>query len=119
MRINFVCLGALAAVFSASSAFAEFSKIDDESQFVALVSGKALKRPFVKLEVSPEGQISGYGAAWPVTGEWVWTDGYFCRDLFWGGDPLGYNCQEVAASGDRIKFTSDKGNGDAAEFSLR
>lgn len=110
-----------AAVFCivATSAAAEFSEINDQSDFVNLIEGKELKRPFVKIEVSPEGDISGYGAAWPVTGNWTWTDGYFCRELFWDGDPLGYNCQQVMASGDRIRFTSDKGSGDSADFRLR
>jgi hypothetical protein len=107
------------AVFTGSAAFAEFSTVEDQETFVALVKGKELKRPFVNIEVSEEGVISGYGAAWPVTGTWSWDNGYFCRDLFWAGDPLGYNCQEVQASGDRIKFTSDKGAGDSAEFRLR
>lgn len=108
-----------AAVCAASVAVAEFSKVEDQSEFIALVQNKELKRPFVNLEVSAEGEITGYGAAWPVTGKWTWTDGYFCRDLFWAGDPLGYNCQEVRAFGDRIRFTSDKGAGDSAEFRLR
>ena len=91
----------------------------DQQKFLQLIEGKELRRPFVRLEVTPNGEISGYGAAWPVTGEWSWRDGYFCRDLYWDGDPLGYNCQEVQAAGDRIRFTSDKGAGDSAEFSLR
>ncbi|MFK7763495.1 MAG: dihydrodipicolinate reductase [Roseobacter sp.] len=103
----------------ATSAAAEFSTVNDESNFLKLVEGKELKRPFVNIEVSPGGDISGYGAAWPVTGNWTWNDGYFCRELFWGGDPLGYNCQQVMASGDRIRFTSDKGSGDSADFRLR
>ncbi len=111
-------LAILSAVI-ATPAVAEFSKINDQSDFVDLIAGKELKRPFVKLEVSPEGEISGYGAAWPVTGNWTWDNGYFCRDLYWDGDPLGYNCQEVTASGDRIRFTSDKGSGDSADFRLR
>ncbi|MEM1074021.1 MAG: dihydrodipicolinate reductase [Pseudomonadota bacterium] len=100
-------------------AFAEFSKVQNESQFVALVTGKELRRPLVNLEVSAEGRITGYGAAWPVSGEWTWKDGYFCRELEWGGDDLGYNCQEVQATGNRIRFTSDRGTGDSAEFRLR
>ncbi|MEM9575417.1 MAG: dihydrodipicolinate reductase [Pseudomonadota bacterium] len=109
-----------AAIFAlATPALAEFSKVEEQSEFVKLVQGKELKRPFVRLEVDPNGEISGYGAAWPVTGEWTWSDGYFCRDLYWDGDPLGYNCQEVQAAGDRIRFTSDRGTGDSAEFRLR
>jgi hypothetical protein len=110
---------ALAAACVAAPAYAEFSKVADQKEFVSLVQGKSLRRPFVNLEVSPDGSISGYGAAWPVSGKWTWSDGYFCRDLYWDGDSLGYNCQEVQAAGDRIRFTSDKGAGDSAEFRLR
>ncbi len=110
---------AAAAAMSATAAIAEFSKVEKQDEFIALVNGKELKRPFINLEVTPDGSISGYGAAWPVTGSWTWADGYFCRDLYWDGDALGYNCQEVKASGNRIRFTSDKGTGDSAEFRLR
>lgn len=111
--------GVFAVCVAAAPAFAEFTKVTNENEFVSIVSGKELERPFVKLEVSAQGEITGRGAAWPVEGSWTWRDGYFCRDLYWGGDPLGYNCQEVQAAGDRIRFTSDKGTGDSAEFRLR
>ena len=106
-------------VFSASAALAEFAKVGSQAEFISLVAGKELKRPFVKIEVASTGEISGRGAAWAVTGNWTWRDGYFCRDLYWGGEPLGYNCQEVVAKEGRIRFTSDKGQGDSAEFRLR
>lgn len=115
-----IFLTAAVAALIASPALAELVKVDDQGQFVQLISGKTLTRPLVKITVSPDGQIGGRGAAWPVEGTWSWQDGFFCRDLFWGGDPLGYNCQEVKASADgQIKFTSDKGAGDSAVFSLR
>ena len=110
---------AAAAVLAASSAWADFAKIDDQSKFVSLVTGKTLTRPFVTLQVSPDGRIAGKGAAWAVNGTWSWQAGYFCRDINWGGDDLGYNCQEVQATGNRIRFTSDKGTGDSAEFRLK
>ncbi|KIC50205.1 hypothetical protein [Tateyamaria sp. ANG-S1] len=111
---------AAAAALSAGPALAELVKVDDQSRFVQLVNGKTLTRPFVRLNVTPDGKIAGRGARWDVEGTWSWQNGYFCRDLFWGGDPLGYNCQEVEATGDgRIKFTSDRGAGDSAMFRLR
>ncbi|MEP3053942.1 dihydrodipicolinate reductase [Ascidiaceihabitans sp.] len=110
---------AVAACVSAHTAAADVAKVQDKRQFVDLVAGKTLTRPFVKLEVSKDGTISGRGARWDVTGQWAWRDGYFCRDLFWGGDPLGYNCQEVTVREGRVKFTSDKGNGDSAEFRVK
>ncbi|MFK7744351.1 MAG: dihydrodipicolinate reductase [Roseobacter sp.] len=119
MRLNSMTLITVATLICASPAFAEFSQVVDQETFVSLVKGKELKRPFVNLEVLPDGEITGRGAAWPVEGNWTWNDGYFCRDLFWGGDALGYNCQEVQVTGNRIRFTSDRGAGDSAEFRLR
>ncbi|MEM8653264.1 MAG: dihydrodipicolinate reductase [Pseudomonadota bacterium] len=117
--MRMMVLAALAAWVSAP-ALADLIKIDDQQEFVQIVNGKTLTRPFVKLTVMPDGQIEGRGARWDVEGTWSWQNGYFCRDLFWGGDPLGYNCQEVQASADgRIKFTSDRGAGDSAMFRLR
>lgn len=108
------------AVMTASPGWAELVKVNEQSEFVQLVQGKTLTRPLVKLTVTPDGQIEGRGSFWDVEGTWSWRDGYFCRDLFWGGDALGYNCQEVQASADgQIKFTSDRGAGDSAMFSLR
>lgn len=118
MRIIKSILTVLVAMIG-TSVSAEFAKVDSQEEFVSLIAGKELKRPFVRLEVSSEGEISGVGAAWPVTGNWTWREGYFCRDLFWGGDPLGYNCQEVQAKDNRIRFTSDKGRGDSAEFRVK
>ncbi|WP_300060153.1 dihydrodipicolinate reductase [uncultured Roseobacter sp.] len=116
-RVKSVLIAATLLV--ASPAAAEFAKVDSQEEFISLIQGKELRRPFVRLEVSREGEISGMGAAWAVTGNWTWQDGYFCRDLFWGGDPLGYNCQEVRAHDNRIRFTSDRGAGDSADFRLR
>lgn len=111
----------LIAALAVSPAFASpnYEKVSTKSQFLKLVSGKTLTRPFVKLNVSPSGSISGRGASWDVSGKWTWKNGYFCRDLEWGGSNLGYNCQEVGLSKGRIRFTSDQGNGDSAEFRLR
>lgn len=111
----------LTAIFAliAAPALADFAKIDDENQFVEVVNGKTLTRPLVTLEVDPAGGISGMGMRWAVTGQWSWQNGYFCRDLDWGGTDLGYNCQEVRVNDDRIRFTSDRGNGQSAVFRLR
>ena len=102
----------------ATPALAELAKVQSASEFKTLISGKTLTRPLIKLKISPGGVISGTGAAWSVSGNWTWKDGYFCRNLEWGGDDLGYNCQEVTASAGKIRFTSDQGAGDSAEFKL-
>ncbi|MEM6311177.1 MAG: dihydrodipicolinate reductase [Pseudomonadota bacterium] len=99
-------------------ALADFTKVNDRSEFVALISDRTLTRPWINLTVTTDGRIEGMGARWEVTGNWSWQDGYFCRDLFWGGDEIGYNCQEVKVNGTRLRFTSDRGAGMSAVFRL-
>ncbi|SIS84875.1 hypothetical protein SAMN05421759_104278 [Roseivivax lentus] len=118
MRIA-VILGLCAAMIVPAAGHASAERIGSKQEFVELVQGKRLTRPLVDLQVAPNGAISGTGAAWDVTGNWTWQDGFFCRDLEWGGDPLGYNCQLVTRDGNRVIFTSDRGQGRSAGFTLR
>lgn len=106
-------------VLSATAARADFAKVEDAATFRDLVVGKTLTRPLIRLRVMAEGTITGTGARRTVEGRWRWRGGYFCRDLSWGGSDLGHNCQEVRVNGARIRFTSDRGTGDSAEFRLR
>lgn len=83
----------------------------------------ALVRPFflrdaVVLEVDGAGEINGTALRRDVTGDWRWENGYFCRDLVWGSQELGPNCQMVEKNGDRIRFTSDFGEGMSADFRI-
>ena len=103
----------------AAPAFAEFSQVTSRSEFVSLVNGKTLTRPLVKIRLASNGTISGTGASWEVTGKWQWKGNYLCRSLEWGGDDLGYNCQEIKVNGNKMRITSDKGTGDSADFRLR
>ena len=110
------CAGLMAF---AAPAYAEFAQIKDRAQFMQVVSGKTLTRPLVKIKLSPNGSISGKGAAWDVSGQWQWKGNYLCRSLEWGGDDMGYNCQEVKVKGSTMRITSDKGSGQSADFRLR
>lgn len=113
-------LAAVAATLAlAVPAAAEFQQVTNRSDFVALMSNKTLTRPLVKINVMPNGEITGKGAAWPVSGKWQWKGQYLCRSLEWGGDDLGYNCQEVKVNGSKVRITSDRGAGQSAEFRLR
>lgn len=100
-------------------AFADFQPVRDETTFRALVEGRELSRFGVRLEVLPEGRITGRGFGMRVGGEWEWRNGYFCRRLEFGssGDP--YNCQLVLRDGNTLRFISDQGSGDYADLRLR
>jgi hypothetical protein len=112
--------GFLMTLAGTDSARAEgMAVVDSADRFVSLVNGRELRRLGIRLSVSPEGQIEGRAFGAPVTGRWTWQDGYFCRDLFWNGDDLGYNCQLVQENGDTLRFTSDRGAGMFADLTLR
>jgi hypothetical protein len=117
MRVLFGSL--IALICGTASLAADFRPIQEESKFRALVEGRELTRFGVRLEVLPEGQITGRGFGMPVGGDWEWRDGYFCRTLIFGqsGDP--YNCQLVLKDGDTLRFISDQGQGDQADLRIR
>lgn len=98
-----------------------FKKVEEETEFVSLVGDRSLSIRLygIDLKVSPDGKITGRGAGRPVSGDWDWRSGYFCRDLFWGKRDLGPNCQLVQVRGSTMRFTSDRGEGRSADFRLR
>ena len=73
----------------------------------------------LKAYVTENGKITGRAFGQKVTGDWNWRDGYFCRDLFVGGDELGANCQMVQVQGNTVRFTSDRGTGQFADLRLK
>lgn len=116
----FIALVLLMFVSAAPQAQAEaFKVVNDRSTFVGLVEGRELRRLGIRLRVSDKGQIAGRAFGRPVTGNWQWSNGYFCRDLFYGEEPLGDNCQLVQVNGSTLRFTSDRGEGIYADLRLR
>ena len=110
---------AASAICLAAPAFADgFQRVSDGRDFVSLVKDKELRRFGIRLQVSDGGQITGKAFGQDVTGAWRWEDGFFCRDLYVGGDELGANCQLVQVRGDTMRFTSDKGAGIYADLKL-
>ncbi len=103
-----------------------FERVISENRFVELVEGKSLSllrplllRSAIVLEVSRDGDIKGTALRKPVTGAWQWKDGFFCRDLAYGNEDLGPNCQVVEVRDDQIRFIADQGQGDRADFRLK
>lgn len=96
--------------------------IRDKDAFLALVNGKELRIGLynLSLNVMPDGRITGSALGWGISGTWSWQDGHFCRDIDWSGYAIPYNCQLVeAVTATQLRFTSDKGQGQAASFRLR
>lgn len=114
-------LFAIAALLAAPlPALAEgFSPVREKSEFVGLINGKALTRFGISLNVSPKGAIKGKAFGTPVTGNWNWQNGLFCRDMAYGSTEIPANCQLVERKGSTLRFTSDAGKGDSAELRLK
>lgn len=112
-----------ALAFSGAQALAEsYVPIKDQATFLSLVQGKELRNRLygVRLNVLNNGAIDGAALGWDINGSWTWQDGYFCREMSWGGDPIPYNCQLVESVGDdRLRFTVDRGVGQSASFRLQ
>jgi hypothetical protein len=115
-----VVLSAMAA--AAPVAAETFQPVKEKDRFLTLVAERELRIGIYNLSLSvlPDGSIDGSALGWPITGNWSWKDGYFCREMDWSGTPISYNCQLVEANGtERLRFTVDQGKGDSATFRLR
>lgn len=113
---------ALALSLAAGTTRAQgYQPITDRDTFLQTMGDKRLSNRLygVNLKVTADGAISGTGAGWDVTGSWSWQDGFFCREMSWGGDPIPYNCQLVESNGQDMRFTTDQGAGESASFRLR
>ena len=109
---------AVAFLTSGPAMSEELQTISERQSFLALVNGKQLTRLGIKLDVLSSGQIQGRAFGKPVTGQWSWKNGYFCRDLYFGDQDLGPNCQVVKANGRTLRFIADQGRGDYADLRL-
>ena len=123
MRKTFgaIMIGAACLTGASSAAAQSYQPVTDKQAFLQLLGEKRLSNRLygVNLRVTADGAINGTGAGWDVTGTWSWQDGFFCREMTWGGDPIPYNCQLVEFNGQDMRFTTDQGSGDSASFRLR
>jgi len=115
LRISVAAISFL--IFLPSTAVA-FSEIRDQADFVDFLSGKTLRRLGISLNVAPTGNISGRAFGRSVTGSWIWSDGFFCRELYFGTRNLGPNCQLIQVDGKTVRFISDRGTGPYADFKV-
>lgn len=112
------------AIICGGSALAadSYQSINERDAFIAAMGGKNLSNRLyaLTLTVTDDGQIAGRAVGSPVTGTWDWIDGFFCRQMDWGGTDIPYNCQLVEIrNGNQMRFTVDRGAGNSASFMLR
>ena len=119
--LNRLALGTMLGVLIVADAAAAegFTPVTDRARFVSLIEGRELTRFGIRLTVEPDGDIAGRAFGRPVTGDWAWQNGYFCRNLSFGAEPLEYNCQLVEEREGTLRFTADEGAGIYADLTLR
>ena len=64
------------------AAKADSIQVNDQDEFVSVIAGKTLTRPWIKIIVTADGRIEGRGIRWDVEGTWTWKNGYFCGICF-------------------------------------
>lgn len=100
-----------------------FEQVTRAAHFTSLIEDRRLSRFGIRLEVLPvradAGHIRGRAFGYDVTGDWQWRNGYFCREMDWGGTEIEHNCQAVLRDGNSLRFVSDRGQGEHADFRLR
>ncbi len=114
-------LAAATALIATAASAQAYERVSDLATFNGLLSGKELRLGLygLSLSVMPNGTIQGRAVGYDVQGTWDWQDGYFCREMDWGGTEIPYNCQLVEVRGSQMRFTTDRGAGDDATFNLR
>ncbi len=115
-------LAVTAGTLAAGDAVAQsMSRVTDVAQFNQILAGKQLRLGLfgIALTVAPNGTISGTASGYDVTGAWTWDNGFFCRQMNWGGTEIPYNCQLIEFGGGQMRATSDQGAGDDATFNVR
>ena len=121
--LTFIAAAATAATLALPAPASAFEQVTRATDFTSLVEDRRLSRFGIRLEVLPTGadtgQIKGRAFGYDVTGEWRWQDGYFCREMDWGGTEIEHNCQAVLLDGNSMRFVSDRGHGEHATFRLR
>jgi len=118
---NALSSSGFAAVFLVAGAASAMENVSSRGDFLDILGGRDLTIPLygLSLTVSADGRIDGRAVGRSVTGDWSWQDGYFCRSMKWGQRDIPYNCQLVQAHGNKLRFTTDRGDGDYADFRLR
>ena len=95
-------------------------RIETREEFVEAFADKPLVDEGIRFVISADGRISGSVDKQQFSGEWHWSDGYFCRTVCLDGEDLGQDCEVIERRGYQMRYTREKGRGDTSivEISL-
>ena len=122
MRMSILAISAIAFVTtSALPALADnFKRIKSAEEFNALVVGKTLEWDGGTAIVYTNGKTNGkLKKQGKYTGSWVFSKGFYCRNLVIEKKETGTNCQTVEIDGNKMRLTRDQGKGQVTLISLK
>lgn len=109
--------GAVVALGLAGDANAK--NIKKENKFIESVAGKKLVSGNTWLIVTPGGKIEGVGRNnAKITGAWVWSQKFFCRNVVVGNKKFPEDCLTVSVDGNQVTFVRNKGKGDPVVYTV-
>ena len=105
-------IAALIASMSMPVHAENYKRIKKSDDFNSMVVGKKLVWDDGNGVVYPDGTTKGKSnTAGKYYGNWVWQNGYYCRNLIIKGKETGTNCQKIEIDGSNLRMTRDKGKG--------
>ncbi|MFD1508444.1 hypothetical protein [Lacimonas salitolerans] len=121
MKINRISLvsACLLALF-ATPALAEFKHIRTEAQLQPLIGKKMYDSSGNWFRWNADGSMSAQmtsGA--PFAGAWKWSNGFVCRNARIGDNELGTDCQKIEFDGKNMRYTRNRGRGEASVMALQ
>ena len=97
-----------------------FKPIKTAEDFNTLVVGKTLTwgagSAVIRANGKTDGRLNEQGK---YTGNWAFTQGFYCRNLVIKNKETGTNCQTVEIDGNKLRMTRDQGKGRATTFSMK
>lgn len=103
---------------AASVAVAEERKVKTEKEFGELVVGRNLVHEYGTAIFHEDGRLTGAFRAGKLTGLWNWTGDTYCRTGKIGRRDMGYDCQTVSVSGNRVTFVRNNGTGRSVTYKM-
>ncbi|WP_187431249.1 hypothetical protein ROLI_027920 [Roseobacter fucihabitans] len=97
-----------------------FKRIKSAEEFTALVVGKKIEwdggTAMIHANGKTDGKLKKQGK---YAGNWVFSKGFYCRNLVINKKETGTNCQTVEIDGNSMRLTRDQGKGQSTVLSLK
>jgi hypothetical protein len=97
-----------------------FKRIKSAEEFNAMVVGKTIDwdggTAVLYANGKTDGKLKKQGK---YTGNWVFSKGFYCRNLVINKKETGTDCQTVEIDGNKMRLTRNQGKGQATVFSLK